>query len=1552
MDKGAERSGTGAELDILRLMLDGARDALYAVELPAVRMIHASPAFPARLGLGPDFLERGFDFADYLAHVHVDDRERVQGIMARILASRSDAELPENPARYRTGPPGGPWRHMEDHYRVLRAPDGSPTMIFGNSRDATDEADIREALRQSEEHYRQLVEAWPEQVMLTVNLTAGRHEYVSPSMERVLGYAPQEFYDDPGLGLAVVAPHWLEEAHAWLDELRRGVVRPPFEFELVRKDGRTIWIHQVCSLRPRQPGQDIVVQFAFRDITAERAASETLRQSEERYRQLAEGWADQVVMRINLRTGRHEYVSPSAERVFGYAPRRFYEGDPEVLGAVAPEWREQARLWLEEAAAGTLRPEYEYEVFDAWGRRRWVRQRGVLIHGADGQPLVVQFLLLDVTEEKRLALELSASKERYRQLAESWHDQVVFRYHLPSMEYEYVSPSVERILGYRPEQFYAKEPVIMNALLPEWREKVAEWVDENRRGILRPEYEYEVLDAWGGRRWLKQHGTLLRGADGAPVALQFLMADATEHKRLEEELRRSRAFLEHVIEQSPVSLWISDEHGTLIRTNRALRERLKIRDEEVMGRFNIFQDEQATQQGHMPAIRRVFEQGGSARFELVYDTARTGGLDLAEHARCVLDFTISAVQDEAGRTTNLIIQHVDISDQKRAEEELRRKDALLSAMLRNLPFDFWARDTAGHIIMQSDESVRLWGDLSGLEVDDQRFSAETQSLWRENNSRVLAGEVVSEERTLSVPGGEARTFHNIVAAIRDGETHLGLLGVNIDITDRKATEEALRATNERYNLLAENVEDVIWTLDERMRWTFLTPSIEVLTGYSLAEFMARPFEQSFTPESMPPVAEALRAWAQARPGTPEGDGSRVLEMALLRSGGGSVPIEVLAQPLRDEAGAIVGYCGTARDITQRKAAEEALQRSERRFSELFRHSSDSICILSSEGVQMFVSGATERMIGYSPAELVGIPVIETMIHPEDREAVRDAFAVAIRHGVGRVQYRHRHKDGSWVHLEAWGTNQLDNPDIRGVVVNVRDITDRKLAEAALQRSERLFRKLLESMHEGVWAFDSHYRTIFANERLGAMLGYTLEELVRKTPWEITDPEQAGLVHSTLAQRRAGIAGTTEYHLVRKDGSRLLAQVTSSPLMDEQGDFEGQVCGIVDLTSRQRLEREVRRNQARLEALFELSRFTGATEVQIASFTLEQALALSESAAGVLFFVGPDGRTLEPRAAQGAGLSGPPPRFMAEGDNLWGQVAASGVPAIVNEDRSGTLSLPEGHPEVRRFLGVPALDGGRSVAVLGLTGKAGNYDEAEVLQLSLLVDGMWRIVRARRDEESIRASLREKEALLREVHHRVKNNLQVVSSLLDMSGRRLSEPEARRAMAEVQAKVQAMSLIHILLYGSGDGRGIHLGEYVGALFRQLREVYGGAGLTLSARLHLGGLVLGLDQAVPLGLALNEALANVFKHAASGQAGQSVEVRAEGGDDGVVTLTVRDQGPGLPPGMDPEGSPGLGMRLMRGLVVHQLGGELSIENAPEGGVVVTLRFRPSGEQAAPR
>jgi diguanylate cyclase (GGDEF)-like protein/PAS domain S-box-containing protein len=303
-----------------------------------------------------------------------------------------------------------------------------------------------------------------------------------------------------------------------------------------------------------------------------------------------------------------------------------------------------------------------------------------------------------------------------------------------------------------------------------------------------------------------------------------------------------------------------------------------------------------------------------------------------------------------------------------------------------------------------------------------------------------------------------------------------------EILKRRETESALRASESKYRNVIERITDVFYRTDAEGRLDMISPSGVMLLGYdSEADGLGRPVEEFWMhPEERAHLLGLLLSKGEVRD----------YELVLRRKDGSPVHVSTSSRLNVDEEGRPTGVEGTFRDITERKQAEEALLASQRRFSELIRYSSDSITILDGEGKQLFVSDAVERMLGYKPEELLNIPVITQMLHPDDQAAVKEAFATILKTGSGGAVYRHRHKNGGWVYLEAWGTNQLDNPDIRGVVLNVRDITERKRNEAALQESVRQFNLLFDNMTEGV-ALHTLVR-----DASGALTDYTIENVNR------------------------------------------------------------------------------------------------------------------------------------------------------------------------------------------------------------------------------------------------------------------------------------------------------------------------------------------------------------------------------------------------------------------------------------------------------------------------
>jgi PAS domain S-box-containing protein len=759
----------------------------------------------------------------------------------------------------------------------------------------------------------------------------------------------------------------------------------------------------------------------------------------------------------------------------------------------------------------------------------------------------------------------------------------------------------------------------------------------------------------------------------------------------------------------------------------------------------------------------------------------------------------------------------------------------------------------------------------------------------------------------------------------------------------KQAEEALQ----RYELLARHSRDIILFMRrDDGRIMEANAAATRAYGYSHEELLARSIYDLRAPETQRMTADQMA----------EADHQGILfETFHRRKDGSTFPVEVSSQ------GATISATRTlisvVRDITERKRAEEELQQGHERFRLLAEATFEGIAF-TEEGRILEVNDQLARMLGYRKDELIGAEV-RSVVFPEDRPRVLENIQKGRE---STIEHRFVRKDGVVITVEAHG--KPFTYEGRGVrLTALRDITERKQAEEALQLSEEAALRLAQET--GVIAeigciisssldIEEVYERFAEAVRKLIPFDLILVNLVNQQGGTMTTAYAAGM---EVAGRRTGlvvpIAGSVTEQMIRT-GAPILFQPES--IEEVHNRFPGlvlsfqaglrsrlsvplitrsEVIGSMTVWSKQEKaygERDIRLAQG----------VAGQVAGAIANAQLfrerkraEEKLRESEESYRSLVETSPDaiflheeGRFvyLNPAAVRlyGAGNA----------EELYGKIAFD----IVHPDdreviRSRTDSImTTGVPAPLKEIRILRRDG--SAVDVEATAGVSYYRGRNVIQV-IQRD----ITERKRAEEKIKVSLKEKEVLLQEIHHRVKNNLQIISSLLYLQASRTEHPGAVSALQESRNRIRSMALIHETLYQSPNLASINMGAYTRNLVSDLQHSYRIEKRAIGLRLNIEDIPLGITEAIPCGLIVNELVSNALKHAFPMERAGEIIIGLHRGSTNQVTLTVSDNGIGFPEQMDFRKSPSLGLTLINSLV-QQLGGTIELDRS--GGTTFTIMF----------
>ena len=746
-----------------------------------------------------------------------------------------------------------------------------------------------------------------------------------------------------------------------------------------------------------------------------------------------------------------------------------------------------------------------------------------------------------------------------------------------------------------------------------------------------------------------------------------------------------------------------------------------------------------------------------------------------------------------------------------------------------------------------------------------------------------------------------------------------------EIQERKKVETELVASRAKLQLITNQMPGMVWTTDTELRIAEITG-----TGYpglrvAPAAFLGKPLRRIF--RSTPHGRRRFLAHCTAL----EGKSGRY-EIGLRGH-----QFDVRVEPLYDGAGCIIGCIGIALDVTEPKRLENALQKAKDHAENLIETANVMIVGLDSEGIITVFNEGAEQVTGYGKAELLGRNLLTEVLPRDEYNYVREKFKewqegkLVLPLSFESVMFSRAAAE----RFISWQINELRYHDkTAGAICFGIDITERVRAEREVaSRNQELF--ALHRISEiilGADSIDEAYQAIIEEVCLatgfpvGSIEIYEEERQVmvikgvtgvphwpgkdRELPLEQALSSLALKTRKTVIETEAVARGDYNYPLVRQLGIQTFMCLP----MIVQERFVGA------LTLAHPATIEVRESLLSLASSLanELAVFTHRIQMDEALKESEERYrklvehspdAILVHSDGRIIFVNPAGISLL-RAKSSEEVVGKGIRQFVHPDYI----------TIVSKRRAildaGALDLP--------FVEVKFVcPDGSILDIEASTVKFSFYGKDALL--TLVRD----ITDRKRAEEQIRASLKEKEVLLKEIHHRVKNNLQIVSSLLYLQSRKTSDDQVLTVLKESQTRVRSMALIHEKLYQCDDLANINLGDYIRSLTSYLFNSYGVASHMVKLRINVDSAPLGLDRAIPCGLIINELVSNALKYAfPNGRKGEIlVDLLRHG--DGTLVLTVKDNGIGLPDGLDITDTPSLGLQLVNTLV-RQLDGTIEVGN----------------------
>jgi len=478
------------------------------------------------------------------------------------------------------------------------------------------------------------------------------------------------------------------------------------------------------------------------------------------------------------------------------------------------------------------------------------------------------------------------------------------------------------------------------------------------------------------------------------------------------------------------------------------------------------------------------------------------------------------------------------------------------------------------------------------------------------------------------------------------------------------------------------------------------------------------------------------------------------------------------------------------------------------------------------------------------------------------------------------------------------------------------------SQIELAESEEKYRNIVETTHEGVLTGDMDENILYVNQRMCDLFGYKKEDVLNHNIFKFVDDDKRNIFVEVRKKVLKGEKVTFTPEFRRKDGSILWTLAQASPLYDGQGNHVSNLFMHSDITELKQTQKALEDSHSQLEKKVE---------------ERTRELAESEEKYRTLFDKDPDYNLL---------------------------IDVDGVIVEINKALTNLLGLSKNELVGKNFTELGKMEPGYISFIFGKLSLLLDGDVIEpfeirfkdkndnvhwgLMHITPILDNgkithilviATDITGQKSAENEIKTSLMEKEALLREIHHRVNNNMQIISSLLNLQKEYVREDETRDVLQDSQSRVKSMAMVHEKLYLSGDLSHINFKQYTEKLISDIFYTYESQISRIRPIFNLENVELNMETAIPLGLIINELVANSLKFAFPNNEKGSITVDMKT-KNGEYTLMVADDGIGFPADVDFKKTDSLGLQLVNNLV-NQLDGEITMDRSHGTAYKITFK-----------